>query len=288
MADVLVTGATGLLGSTLTPILQERGHNVTRLGYTHSTDLNADLSIYEQTARALDQSKPGVIINLTALTNVDRCETHPQEAYLLNVKPVENICTWMQSAVHPCHLIQISSDQVYDGEGPHLEGNLTIRNQYAMSKLAGEFAAGIVPSTILRTNFVGRSLREGRTSFTDWLHEILRGTAPINVLEDVMFSPLAISTLCDCIERSIIEQPIGVFNLGSSDGMSKADFAFAFAAATGLPTTNLVRGSDSAFARLAARRPTDMRMHCERFEGRMGLKLPRLIDEIQVLAHDYL
>jgi dTDP-4-dehydrorhamnose reductase len=288
MANVLVTGATGLLGSTLIPLLQERGHQVTRLGYTHATDLNADLTIYEQTVRALDQVRPGVIINLTALTDVDRCETHPQEAYLLNVKPVENLCAWMQAAIHPCHLIQISSDQVYDGAGPHTEGELTIRNHYAMSKLAGEFAAGIVSSTILRTNFVGRSQCEGRASFTDWLHGNLCSMSPINVFDDVMFSPLSIGTLCACIERSIIERPLGIFNLGSRDGMSKADFAFAFAAATGLPTTNLLRSNASAVDTLVARRPTDMRMQCERFEGRMGLKLPRLIEEIQVLAYDYL
>ena len=277
-----------MLGSSLVPFLQERGHQVTRLGHNQITDLNANLASYEQTAHALDLAKPEVIINLTALTNVDRCETHPLEAYLLNVKPVENLCAWMQAADHPCHLIQISSDQVYYGAGPHTEGELTIRNHYAMSKLAGEFAAGIVPSTILRTNFVGRSQREGRASFTDWLHGALRGTAPINVFDDVMFSPLAIVTLCDCIERCIIERPLGVFNLGSRDGMSKADFALAFAVATGLHTTNLVRGNASAIDTLIARRPTDMRMQCERFEGRMGLKLPRLIEEILVLAHDYL
>jgi dTDP-4-dehydrorhamnose reductase len=288
MANVLVTGATGLLGSTLVPLLQERGYQVTRLGYSQAADLNADLASFEQTAHALDQAKPEVIINLTAMTNVDRCETDPQGAYLLNVKAVENLCIWMQGAGKPCHLIQISSDQVYDGVGPHAEGELTIRNHYAMSKLAGEFAAATVPSTTLRTNFIGRSQRQGRISFTDWLHSALLGIAPINVFDDVMFSPLFIGTLCDCIERSIVERPHGVFNLGSCDGMSKADFSFAFAAATSLPTTNLLRGNASAVATLIARRPTDMRMRCERFEDRMGLKLPRLIDEIQVLAHEYL
>jgi len=287
MIKVLVTGATGLLGSRLAPFLRSRGHQVTCLGHTHATDLNANLVNYEETASALDKVRPEVIINLAALTDVDRCETHPQEAYLLNVKPVENLCVWMRGAGQPCHLIQISSDQVYDGAGPHAEGELTIRNHYAMSKLAGEFAAGIVPSTILRTNFVGLSMRKARIGFTDWLHTALNGMSQINVFDDVMFSPLAISTLCYCIERSIDEQPLGVFNLGSRDGMSKADFAFAFAAATGLPSTNLVRVNSSTVATLAARRPTDMRMRCERFECRMALKLPRLIDEIQVLAHDY-
>jgi dTDP-4-dehydrorhamnose reductase len=287
MANVLVTGATGLLGSSLVPLLQERGHQVTRLGHTQTADLNADLANYDQTAHALYQAKPEVIINLTALTNVDRCETHPHEAYLVNVKPVENLCVWMQAAGHPCHLIQISSDQVYDGLGPHAEGKLTIRNHYAMSKLAGELAAANVPSTTLRTNFVGRSQCEGRTSFTDWLYDALRSGTPINVFNDVMFSPLALGSLCDCIERTILYRPLGVFNLGSRDGMSKADFAFAFADAKGLPTNKLVRGDIRAVASMAARRPTDMRMKCEKFEVSMRLRLPRLIDEIQTLAQDY-
>lgn len=287
MAHVLITGATGLLGSTLAPFLRERGHQVVRLGYTKTADFNANLISYEQTARALNRVEPEVIINLVSLTNVDRCETHPHEAYLLNVKPVENICAWMRMTTLPCHLIQISSDQVYDGAGPHSEDKLTIRNCYAMSKLAGEFAAGIVPSTILRTNFFGRSLNKGRSSFTDWVYEALCGKVPVKVFNDVMFSPLAISTLCDCIECCIIEKPLGVFNLGSRDGMSKANFTFAFASALGQQPTNLVPINYSSVVTLVAQRPSDMRLNCERIETRLGIKLPRLIDEIELIARDY-
>ncbi len=276
-----------MLGSKLVPKLQNSGHQVLRLGFGQAADLNADLVSYEQTARALDRASPEVIINLTALTDVDRCETNPQEAYLLNVKVVQNVSSWIKSAVQCCYLIQISSDQVYDGSGPHAEGEFTIRNYYAMSKLAGEFAAGTVPSTVLRTNFVGRSLREGRVSLTDWLYRSLHGTAPIFVFDDVMFSPLAIDTLSDYIERIIVEQPLGTFNLGSRDGMSKADFAFAFAEATNLPTDNLVRTNAKSVIRWTARRPTDMRMNCHRFEDHMGIELPRLIDEIHELVNDY-
>ncbi len=287
MANVLVTGATGLLGSALVPLLKERGHIVTSLGHSHAADINVDLVSYEQAMRALDQVRPEIIINLTALTDVDRCETHPQEAYLLNVKPVENMCGWMRTTGARCHLIQISSDQLYDGLGPHSEDKVTIRNHYAMSKLAGEFIAGTVSSTILRTNFVGRSVREGRASLTDWLYGAMQRGELINVFDDVKFSPLAIGTLCDCIERCIVKQPQGVFNLGSRDGMSKADFAFAFADAVGLSTTKLVRNSSSAAGALAARRATDMRMQCDRFEDYMKIKMPRLLDEVQILADDY-
>lgn len=287
MANVLVTGATGLLGSALVPLLQMHGHQVTSMGHSYTADINADLVSFEQTTRALEQVHPEIIINLVALTDVDRCETHPQEAYLLNVKPVENLCGWIRTTSENCHLIYISSDQLYDGLGPHSEEKVTIRNHYAMSKLAGEFAAGMVSSTTLRTNFVGHSVREGRASLTDWLYGALQRGDSINVFDDVMFSPLAIDTLCYCIERCIVERPRGVFNLGSRDGMSKADFAFAFADAIGLSATKLIRKSSSAATALSARRPTDMRMQCERFEDRMRIKLPLLLDEIQVLANDY-
>jgi len=287
MAKVLVTGAAGLLGSALTPFLEERGHEVVRLGHNQVADVNVDLRSYEQTTYALERAKPEVIINLVALTNVDRCETHPNEAYLHNVKPVENLSKWIKTVDLPCHLIQISTDQVYDGKGPHDESEVTIRNHYAMSKLASEFAAGIVSSTILRTNFVGRSKCEGRLSLTDWLYTALNGSEVINVFDDVMFSPLGIDTLCDCIERCVIKKPLGVFNLGSHEGMSKADFAFAFVDAIGKSTTNFVRGKYSIVGTLAARRPTDMRMQSDKFEKCMELKLPRLIDEIQFIANDY-
>jgi len=69
--------------------------------------------------------------------------------------------------------------------------------------------------------------------------------------------------------------------------MSKAEFAFGFADAIGLSTDNLVRISSSSVYALAAHRPTDMRMQCNKFEDYMKTKLPRLIDEIQVLAREY-
>lgn len=287
MSKVLITGSSGLLGTALAPLLQSRGHIVTGLSRSRDSEISADLTVYEQAKHALTQVNPDVIINLIALTDVDRCEAHPHEAYLLNVRVTQNICTWISSCHPTCHLIHISTDQVYDGIGPHSEANVTIHNQYAMSKLAGELATAVVPATILRTNFVGRSLCKERTSFTDWLYGSLSAKNPITVFEDVLFSPLAIATVCDCIDRCVEERPLGVFNLGSREGMSKSDFAFAFSSLIGLSSAYL-RPSTVGSVKLVARRPTDMRMHCDRFEDCMGLQLPRLIDEIYLLAHDYL
>lgn len=286
MATIVVTGATGMLGSTLAPLLAAAGHTVLRHGHSGAADLQADLCDYHATAAMLDAAQPDCIVNLVALTNVDTCERDPQAAYLLNTASVEHLARWMKG--HPaCHLVQISTDHLYDGPGPHDEQQLTIRNTYALSKLAGELAAGCVPSTVLRTNFFGRSRCAGRVSFSDWLYGALRAGTPVTVFDDVQFSPLSLETLCAMIARVVEQRPPGVYNLGARDGMSKADFAYALAAALQLPDRALRRALSSASAALSARRPTDMRMDSARFEQALGVRLPTLNDEILSLRSVY-
>ena len=183
MKKVLITGALGLLGSSLVPYLKQRGHQVIRQARKDNADLIADLTITEEVFRILDEVKPDVIVNLAALTNVDECERIPQAAYLSNVRIVENLTDWIKVDGNRCHLIQISTDQVYEGPGPHQEKDIHLINMYGFSKYAGELAASTVPSTILRTNFYGKSLCNSRISLSDWLLESLRNQKPITVLK---------------------------------------------------------------------------------------------------------
>ena len=287
MATILVTGATGLLGCTLVPLLAARGHTVLRHGFRAGADVHADLRDPGQTNAMLEHARPDCIINLAALTNVDTCESDPQAAYLLNVAGVANLAAWMRASAPACHLVHISTDQVYDGPGPHAESALTIRNTYAFSKLAGELVCAGVPSTVLRTNFFGRSRCANRASFSDWVVGSLRAGAPITVFDDVLFSPLAIDTLAGMIELVACKRPQGVFNLGSREGLSKADFAFALAAALQLPAASMARGLSAAHTGLTARRPGDMRTDSSRFERTLGVQLPTLIDQIHSLRSDY-
>lgn len=288
MASILVTGATGLLGSSLVPALRAAGHTVHSHGHSHAAEQQADLGDWAQTAAMLGRTRPDCIINLAALTNVDLCEAEPQQAYRLNTLPVAHLARWMRAQAPACHLVQISSDMVYDGAGPHAEGDVRVANTYALSKLAAEHAAAGVPSTVLRTNFFGRSRRAGRASFSDWLVQGMREGRPMTVFDDVLFTPLAIDTLCALLAQVAEARPRGVYNLGARDGMSKADFAYALAAALGLPTGALQRGRSADAPALRARRPTDMRTDCSLFEHTMGLRLPTLAEQIQSLRSDYL
>jgi len=284
---IALCGAAGLLGSTLGPFLSLHGHDVMTHSRGQGAQHRADLSDVTAAYELLNKISPDCIANLVGLTDVDRCEREPNQAYLTNVRTVENIASWIRQRQMPCHLIHISTDQVYDSTQIHNEDQVTLTGYYAISKYAGELAAASVPSTILRTNFVGRSRCAKRTSLTDWLFSSLSSKTPIQVFDDVLFSPLAISTLSEMIELSIRNKPIGVFNLGSHNGMSKADFAFAFADRLGLSNSAMTRTTTVNATQLKAYRPKDMRMDSAKFERTLGIKLPRLIDEIERVTEEY-
>jgi dTDP-4-dehydrorhamnose reductase len=286
---VLLIGSTGLLGTTLSSELKNSGFEIVTVSRSGPSDIRVDVSNKKSLFDSLSESVTNfhVVINLAALTSVERCEDRPDLAHRANTATAENIACWIKELSPSTHFIQLSTDHVYEGCGPHKESDVTLVNTYALTKFAGELAAKMVPSTILRTNFVGASEAPSRRGLTDWLYDSLTQEEHIQVLNDVLFSPVSISTLCSVITEVIKQQPVGVFNLGSSGGMSKADFDFAFAGLVGLPTKYMSRVGASTAKFLRARRPLDMRMDSSKLEGKLGIKLPSLLDEIRKVATTY-
>ena len=275
-----------MLGSTLAPLLRGSGPVLVH-GHQAHADVRADVSDASQAHALLETARPGAIINLAGHTNVDECEREPNQAYLLNVRIVENLVSWIRLQDSPPLFIHISTDQLYDGEGPHLENDVTISNTYALTKYAGELAALRVPSTVLRTNFFGPSRCASRASFTDWLIAGLRNGQALQVFDDLYFSPLSMTTLCRAI-ACVLRSPVpGVFNLGAKDGMSKADFAFSFAEALALPTSGMERTTTKQVDFLKTYRPKDMRMNSQAFESAFDIHLPLLAQELKLTCEEY-
>lgn len=283
---ILVTGATGLLGSSLCSWLAtHKKYRVIRVGFRKTADLQVDLTDRDSVVEALDQASPEFIINLAALTDVDKCEEDINLAYLANTKTVENLVSWL-SIRRSVKLIHLSTDQVYDGIGPQCESEVVIRNAYALSKYAAEISANSVNACVLRTNFFGRSEVPGRASFSDWALSGLGSEPGINGFTDIYFSPLRIATLCSLIGLVVGRFSPGVFNLGSRGGMSKFDFLFRLASIF-QKNTQKITPVTSDQAQLTSCRPKDMRMNSSLFEQTFGVRLPDLTVEIEGLRSEY-
>ncbi|MBT3748170.1 MAG: SDR family oxidoreductase [Bacteroidetes bacterium] len=284
---ILITGATGLLGSRLVPYLRSIGNDIITQSRSGGADYNFDLSNSILTNEALDLIRPDLVINLAALTSVEECQANMNLAYRVNTGIVQNIVAWMRVHVNESHLLQVSTDHVYDGEGLKTENEITMLNNYAFSKYAGEMSALQVPSTILRTNFIGRSPTIKAESLTDWVFRSLTDGKEIQVLDDVYFNPLSIDYLMQMIKITLDVKPLGIFNLGSRGGMSKASLDYIFAESLNLPTEKMTTISRSEAKFLKADRPWNMCMNSSKFEDSMGVVLPELKDIIEQVAKEY-
>ena len=288
MKDILVLGSSGLLGSELTSGKYLSKYKIISHSLNSETDLNLNLENYESVIKMIEKVQPDTIINLVSLTNVDYCEEHPKSSYEINIATVKNIISGILKMSPKPFLVHISTDQVYDGVRLNTEDDVSLSNYYSYSKYCGELIAKKVDSTILRTNFFGKSKITYRKSITDWLYTELSTGNEINVFEDVWFNPLSMYNLCKIIELVVEKKINGTFNLGSNKFLNKADFAFHFANNLNLSIENIKRCKVSDVKFLKAYRPRNMTMDSSKFENKFNIKLPELIDEIKLVSKDYL
>lgn len=283
---VLVFGACGLLGSTLCPELKAHGYSVIRQSRGENGDIVCNPLDKDDVCSTLSLIQPASVINLIALSNVDYCESYLSEAYAANVKSIDVLRFAIKNTPYNPHLIHISTDHVYSGAGPHSEDSTSPLNIYGLSKFTGELLALQVGATVLRTNFYGKSITPFRQSFSDWIFESLVSGREFTVFDDVHFSALGMKSLAKYIVRALHVRAVGIFNVGTRDGVSKAEFASRFAEFLGLNTDKMRIGSIDDLKNSVIR-PTDMRLDVSYFEEVFKKELPYMNEQIKEIAAEY-
>ena len=275
-ANVLISGATGLLGPYLVEAAAKWGHvhATSRTGGDHP----ADLTIPGAARAVIDATSPDIVVHAAAMTDVDACEIDPDAADRANSVATANL---VKAISAEAMFVYLSTDQVYpDTPGPHIEGREAPVNVYGTSKLAGEKAALRHRRTlVVRTNFFGHSRTPGRRSLSDFVVESLSARRSITLFDDVLFSPLHATTLTATVGEMLERGLTGVFNVASRSGMSKAEFALRIADRFGLQKETASRGCSAAVPE-RAHRPSDLRMDPTRLEIALGRVMPTLEEEI--------
>lgn len=160
---IIVTGTGGRLGAAVARFLRDR-HRVI------AWDRKAmDLRVPERIDDHFRAVLFDVVIHCAAVTSVDYCEQHPDEARAVNTKAPERIA--QLCAERGARLIHLSTDYVYDGTHPGLrvESDVTAPlGVYAQTKLAAEQAVlSVCPHFLVaRTSWVFGPDRE---SFADMI-----------------------------------------------------------------------------------------------------------------------
>ena len=216
---VLVTGATGQLGSDLVKELLRRDINTLGVG---SRDL--DITDDEAVFNFFNSFKFSHVIHAAAYTKVDAAEDEKELNYNINVHGTENIVAGCYKYNIP--MTYFSTDYVFGGEGiePYKEDDK--KNplcEYANAKLQGEkLVEKLKEYFIFRISWV---YGKNGNNFVKTMLKLADERSELNVVSDQIGSPSYTVDLAkeaiDVIER----KKYGIYHLTNEGYVSWADFA---------------------------------------------------------------
>jgi len=222
---ILLTGSTGQLAQELQPILLSKGEVI-------AVDRSIlDLSKPDKIRQIMSEVKPELVINCGAYTAVDKSESEPVIANLVNgIAPgiLAEECEKLASV-----LIHISTDYVFCGSHgyPYLETDVTNPlGVYGDSKLAGELSIRYASDRhiIIRTAWVYGN--GGKGNFVKTMLRLGKDKEEIRVVSDQIGSPTWTGDLAVTISQMISHlQPenFGTYQYTNSGVASWYDFAIA-------------------------------------------------------------
>ena len=137
---VLVTGASGVVGTDLSQVLPTAGYQVVRTDISCSEGVTRlDVRDFSEVIAVVSRERPSLVIHLAAETDVDRCEVEVDHAYRTNALGTWNVALACQK--EDISLAYVSTAGVFDGKknDPYTEfDHPNPVNVYGRSKLEGE------------------------------------------------------------------------------------------------------------------------------------------------------
>ncbi len=269
---VLITGARGQLGRALVKTFSTRLEVLPTAHVPAGDGVPAcDVTDWQQVQATVSDFSPDVIINLAALTDVDRNEREPELAKRVNTTGVEYLLSACE--LSGARLVQLSSDYVFNGQaGPYLEDDAPAPlNVYGRSKLEAEtlVMAGN-GHLVIRANVLFGPDLDSDASFVGWVAGSLRKGNRIRVVDDQIGNPTLTTHLAEAIVAAVEQDAVGLYHYGGLEFASRFAFAREIARHAKLPMKLIAPVATAELNQLAPR-PLKSGLVCSRMK--MELKV---------------
>jgi dTDP-4-dehydrorhamnose reductase len=217
---IVILGAGGRLGAAL---VREYARDFEVVGFNHA---QLDLGAPERLRATLGSLDFDTLINAAAQTNVDRCETHPEEAFALNAEAPRLLAAICRAK--KARFIHISTDYVFDGgkREPYTEEDEARPiSVYGESKREGERRALEVNdhALIVRVSWI---FGPDRPSFIDAILKKARDEDGISAVADKYATPTYTLDICALLKPFLADrQEGGLLHLANSGECSWQEYA---------------------------------------------------------------
>lgn len=223
MNNILITGATGQLGTELRKLLDSKG-----ISYAATNSKSLDITNGEKVNDYFQMNKPDVVFHCAAYTAVDAAEEEPGKTTdeSVNVIGTQNVAQAAESV--GATFVYISTDYVFDGKNPETYKEMDKQNpqsEYGRTKSLGEKAVRETMSKyyIIRTSWVFGKYGK---NFVYTMLNLAKTHDVITVVDDQVGRPTWTKTLADFMLYAVENKvPYGVYNLSNDNQASWFEFA---------------------------------------------------------------
>jgi len=281
---ILVTGAFGLLGCSLSNILS-LNHEVFKTGRRISNNtlgLELDIQNIIHMKDIIKSIMPEVIINLAAMTNVDQCEKNPHLAKEINITGVQNIVNSFSGKI-----IHLSTDYVFSGiKGPYTEEDKPEPiSVYGSTKLISEkIILENSDNLVLRGNVLYGIAENTKASFLSWVVKSLLNNDKIKIVNDQFNNPTWTESMAEVIQLSLNNNICGLYHWGDEEYLSRFDFGIKIAEKYNLDKSLIEKTTTNELNQIASR-PLKGGLRQEKLKDALKISPPKIkecLDQIMM------
>ena len=292
---IIIFGANGFVGRRILQRFVAQGEHEL-LAVSRSEDLlptggydfaQIDMTDAAATERLLQAFAPNVVVNAAALSVVDYCEQHPDEALALNVAVPDMLARWC--AANDCRLLHLSTDFVFDGRKPtpYVETDAANAvNHYGRTKRMAEVVISAVCQdyAVLRIEVVyGKPLAGQHGNIVELVKHRLSQGQNFTAAADQWRTPTWVEDIATAAVALLDSKYSGVYHVAGGEQLSIAELAVRVADFFGLDA-NLIQPVNTADMQEATPRPTFTPLDCSKAKSDFGYEPTPL--EV-ALAHEY-
>lgn len=274
---VLVTGASGQLGSELRRLLETGraeigpipyGYEDAQVTYTDAAEL--DIACADAVEAAFAEGEFDIVFNCAAATNVDGCEADEEKARAINAYGAYTLAR--AAADHGAVMVHVSTDYVFPGteEGERLESDeVGPISAYGRTKLEGE---QLVAETAPRHHIVRTAwlYGYGGKNFAETMLRLSADHDEVTVVADQWGNPTSANDLAYELLKIALSGSYGIWHCTNEGTCSWADFAEAVLEGTGTSVARCTSDEYAAAHPEAARRPAHSALKNAHLEATFG------------------
>jgi len=286
MKRILVTGASGLLGSKVVKLAE---HSLEVIP-THNTrsffegSVKMDITNCDEVFQVAVKMKPDAVMHVAAETGVDHCEIHKEDAWKVNAEGTKNVAVVCGKI--NAKLIYVSTDYVFDGEkGVYIESDKPNPvNYYGWTKLQGEeFVRENCQDYVIARASVLYGWHSWKTNFALWVMTSLRRGEPITVVDDHYNSPTFANNLAEALLEMVKTDLSGTFHTAGSERINRYEFAVKIAKNFDLDANMIRPVKMSELKMWIAKRPRDSSLCIRKAQKQLKTKFLNIQESLKIM-----